>query len=253
MKFEGNTQNIIWGVVITVLIIGGLWIFWKTTTSPSASGSPEAAISIEADDNILGNENAPVTLIEYGEFQCPACAAYAPFIKQVLDNNDGNVRFIFRHYPLPQHQNAQIASYAAESAGNQGAFYEYYDILFANQEEWSEAENIEELLTSYAEELELDIEAFKADLSSEEVMQRIAQDTATGTQAGVNATPTFFINGEKIRNPNSLDGFQQLIDEALQEVGPVDASSQDATDSADTEAEITPAESLETDSEEVNE
>lgn len=164
-----------------------------------------------------GNSEAEVVLVEYSDFECPACAFYYPLTKQLAEEFEDDILFVYRHFPLRQiHRNAEDAAVAAEAAGNQGMFWEMHDILFDKQEEWEEQGNADELFVSYAEELELDMEQFERDFEDRDLLQKVRQDYASGTKAGVNGTPSFFLNGEKIQNPNGYEELRDLVTEALQ-------------------------------------
>ncbi len=156
-------------------------------------------------------------MIEYSDFQCPACKAYSPIAKQIADEFKDKIAFVYRHFPLPQHQNAQKAAYSAESAGNQGKFWEMHDLLFKNQDNWSNKSNADELFLSYAKELKLDEEQFKKDMESKTIKEKIDTDLSNGQKAGVNSTPFFFLNGQKLDNPQNFETFKKIIEEALKE------------------------------------
>jgi Na+/H+ antiporter NhaA len=143
-----------------------------------------------ARDHLRGAVGAPVTLLEYGDYECPHCGRAAPVVKELLDAFEGRVRFVFRHLPLSDvHPNAALAAEAAEAAGAQGAFWPMHDLLFANQDALQVAD-----LTRYAAELGLDIGRFEEDLGSGRFGPRVAQDVNSAEEAGVAGTPTFFIN-----------------------------------------------------------
>lgn len=230
-----NSKNIMWGVGVVILTIVGLWGIWKLTTAPANQTQQEAVeIEIVADDHIKGNPEAPITLVEYSDFQCPACRAYAPLVRQVMEANPDSVRVVYRHFPLAQHQNAEIASYAGEAAAKQDKFFEFHDILFDRQDDWAEEDNPTDLFTKYAEELELDVDQFKTDMNSGESKERVERDLTEGIGLGVNSTPSFFLNGSKLRNPSSLEEFQTLIDDALS--AETDSEVDDTSDEASEEA-----------------
>ena len=232
-----NTQpkSIMWGAVIFIAVIAGLWGVWRLTTAPAGT-SEQANIAVEVDetDHVKGSENGPVTLVEYSDLQCPACRAFAPLVRQLVDANADTLRFVYRHFPLQQHQYAQDAAYAAEAAGNQGKFFEYHDILFDRQDDWATGKDLEETFVAYAEELELDVEQFTTDMSSDEVRNKVESDLSSGITAGVNSTPSFYLNGVPVRNPNSIEAFQTLIDAELAKVPETEAMEEhDATDEAE--------------------
>jgi protein-disulfide isomerase len=141
-------------------------------------------------DHLRSAPDAPVTLVEYGDYECPHCGRAAPTVTALLDAFDGRVRFVFRHLPLTDvHPNAALAAEAAEAAGAQGAFWEMHDLLFANQDALQDSD-----LVRHASELGLDTDRFEQDLRGGRFANRVAQDVNSAEEAGVAGTPTFFIN-----------------------------------------------------------
>lgn len=179
------------------------------------ANAPENGQS-KGSQHIIGNQDSDVTLVEYGDFQCPACAQYWPAFTQIKEKYADRVTFQFINLPLPTHQNARAAARAAEAAAMQDKFWEMHDLLYQNQPAWSDLSNSSALFEQYAQQLELDVEKFKEDFSSSEVNNIINADIeafeATGEQM---STPTFFLNGEKITPQPSVESFSELIDEAL--------------------------------------
>lgn len=172
-----------------------------------------------------GNPEASVRLVEYSDFQCPACGAWHPIIKEVLSNVQEDVVFEYKHFPLPMHGFAEAAARAAEAAGQQGKFYEYHDLLFENQSIWSTSGNPTSMFIKYAEELGLDIDTFKRQMKSSLLVDKIANDVKEGHELGITGTPTFFINGERVVfGPNMTTGeavnqlYQQISNAANPEV-----------------------------------
>ncbi len=163
--------------------------------------------------NPTENKNGQVTLIEYSDFQCPACAAYYPVVKQ-LEKDFPNLTIVYRHFPLPQHSNAKIASQAAEAAGAQGKFWEMHDLLFDNQTAWSEEQNATNIFEAYAKKLGLDLEKFKTDSNSQATKTNIQADIQSGDKE-ISGTPTFFLNNQKIQNPQGYDEFRSTIEKAI--------------------------------------
>jgi protein-disulfide isomerase len=169
-----------------------------------------------------GNNNAPVTLIEYSDFQCPACASYYPLVKELHEEFGDNLKIVYRHYPLTQiHPYAQPAAHAAEAAGRQGKFWEMHDKLFDNQRGWASATatQVDETFLSYAEDLGLDLTQFENDMSASKTTDAVAADRAAGNRTGVRGTPTFVLQGEVIDNPQSYDQFRNLIIAAFNAAG----------------------------------
>ena len=149
-------------------------------------------------DRYQGNPEAKTVLIEYADFQCPACKAYAPVLSDLEKANSQNMVFVYRYFPLYQiHFNAKISAYAAEAAYRQGKFWEMHDQLFATQETWSKMgnQNAKEYFTNIAKNLGLDTTKFAADMNSREVAQLVDLSYAGGEQTGVNSTPTLYLMG----------------------------------------------------------
>jgi Na+/H+ antiporter NhaA len=146
-----------------------------------------------AHDHTRGPDDAPVTLVEYGDFQCPFCGQAEAVIRQLLADYGDDVRYVWRHLPLNDvHPNAQLAAEASEAAAAQGKFWEMYDVLLSHQDELSPR-----ALARYAAELELDVERFSDELRRREYASRITEDVSTADESGVSGTPTFFINGRR--------------------------------------------------------
>ena len=208
---------VLWGIV-ALGIIGVIFIIYKAASLPPAPQggvSDIPATAITDSDWKAGNKDAKVNVIEYGDFECPACAAYAPIFKQLVVDYGDRVLFVFRNYPLPQHPSAKPAAYAAGAAGLQGKFWEIHDMLFENQKEWSSYSNAKEIFIKYAQSLNLDVERFKNDLDSKEVKGKGDNDYQKGVGLGVNATPTFFLNGDKLDNPRSYEEFKNIVQKAV--------------------------------------
>ena len=148
-------------------------------------------------DHTLGPEDAPVTVVEYGDYQCPYCADMHPMLKSIAKSMGAQMRFVFRHMPLIEmHPYAQHAAEAAEAAGAQGKFWEMHDAIFQHQSELGS-----DLLHKLAVKLELDIEQFQSDLDARRFRPRVKRDFMGGMRSGVAATPAFFINGKRYEGP----------------------------------------------------
>jgi protein-disulfide isomerase len=150
-------------------------------------------------DRRSGPDDAPVTLVEYGDFECPSCGAAYPIVESVRKKMGARLRFVFRHFPLTQmHPHAVHAAEAAEAAGAQGKFWQMHGMLFEHQDALEDAD-----LVGYAKALHLDSNRFTSELASEAHVERIRKDIGSGIRSGVNGTPTFFING--VRHDGSWD------------------------------------------------
>lgn len=176
---------------------------------------------VQADDHVQGPADAKVTIIEYGDFECPACLAFFPNITQLKQERGDDFQFVFRHLPLTQiHPNALAAHRASEAAHNQGKFWEMHDLLYENQRSWSanggsDIGDATAFFEGLAEQLALDMEQYRADFSSDEVLQKINKFTASGEQFDATATPTLILNGEKIATPPTYDALVALLDAEL--------------------------------------
>ena len=214
---DKQKRIVIWTSVVLVLIVIGVGA-WTTATSPATpSGTKTGALSeaVLPTDWTTGSNTATVSLVEYSDLQCPACGAYHPILKKVLEDNKNVLAFTYRHFPLPQHKNALAAAYAAEAAGAQGKFWEMHDMIFEHQADWSEANTAEATFEDYAATLGLDLARYRADRDSDTIKANVAHDKETGLASGVNATPSFYLNGKKVTtNPRSAEDFTALIKEA---------------------------------------
>jgi protein-disulfide isomerase len=199
-------------VAILGLIVWGLAIAMnKTSASLPQAGVPAP---VTATDHILGPASAPVTLIEYEDFQCPACGLYYPIIERLMTEASTTVRLVFRHFPLSQHANALITAEASEAAAMQGKFWEMYRLIYSHQADWSDLPDAHATLVGYAQQIGLDIVKFKADLDSSAAKAAVVADQTEGEQIGIDQTPTFFVNGKAITNPQGYEAFKALIDSA---------------------------------------
>lgn len=168
------------------------------------------------DDPAVGPEDAAVTIVEFSDFQCPYCARFqAETLPQILSNYGDQVRFVYRDFPLTSiHANALKAAEASECADDQGKYWEYHDLLFQNQSALDE-----ESLKSYAASLGLETGTFNDCLASGKYTKEVAKDLQDGSNAGVQGTPSFFINGTPIRGAQPFAAFQAAIEAALAEAG----------------------------------
>ena len=187
---------------------------WAVNTAPDYT---DKSVDVVTDtDWIKGNPESKVTLLEYADFQCPACQTYYFFVKQLEEEFGDKIKIVFRHLPLRSiHARAQLAGQAAEAAGLQGKFWEMHNVLFEKQSEWTTG-NHEDLFVNYAREMGLDVEQFKIDLESQPVQDKVDSGYLNAVNAGLTSTPSFFINGKKISNPRDYNTFKNLINEALQ-------------------------------------
>lgn len=204
-------------VILMVCVLGLVGIYFATSKKDEGNNANSSQTSASLSQNKLGNNSKKVSLVEYGDFQCPACASFHPIIKQVVEKYKEDIEFQFRNFPLSQiHPNARAASRAAEAAGKQNKYWEMHDLLYEQQDQWSSSQNAVPIFESYASELKLDIEKFKKDYASTEINSIINADFAEGQKLGVDSTPSFFLQGKKLNPaPTSVDEFSKVIDEAI--------------------------------------
>jgi protein-disulfide isomerase len=166
----------------------------------SAGGSQSRlTLPVGSRDHIQGPEDAPVTLVEYGDYQCPYCGQAYPIVKEIQKRLGSNLRFVFRNFPIgTSHPNAPMAAEAAEAVGAQGKFWEMHDMLYEHQ-----AALEERYLVEYARNLSVDLPKFEFDLQHHTFQPRVQEDFMSGVRSGVNGTPTFYING--LRHDASYD------------------------------------------------
>jgi protein-disulfide isomerase len=166
--------------------------------------------------HIRGNPDAPVTLEEFGDFECPSCKNLATFIDQLVKAYHPRVRLIFRNFSLPMHQFAWDAALAAEAAGLQGRYWEMHDMLFREQAVWSGATDARMLFDTYAETLGLDLDQFIKDMKSDKVRERLESDQARAKALGVKTAPTLFVDKHEMgMNERTPEGVRKLVDEAV--------------------------------------
>ncbi len=220
MKNQKNIKNKLklWLTVaiIIILVVLGMVQSVKKSDKKDSSSDMSSSIAVNENDWVRGDINSKVVIVEYADFQCPACGLYHPLIKQVEEKFGDSIAVVFRHFPLTQiHQNALISAQATEAAGMQGKFFEMHDMIFETQSVWSDDSRAQDIFVDYAKQLGLNEEQFLNDIKSKVVKDKIAQSYKVGTKLGVNGTPTFFMNGKKIDNPRSFEEFEALISTEL--------------------------------------
>ena len=161
-------------------------------------------------DHILGPADAPVTLVEYGDFECPFCARSYPAVQQIRRQLGDRLRFVFRHFPRPEHPHARHAAEAAEAAAAQGHFWQMHDMLFEHQGALEDKD-----LIGYAAAIGLDVGLFEHDLTTHVYLERVQADLQSAARNGVHGTPTFFINGVKHEGADTFDDLMGAIREQL--------------------------------------
>jgi protein-disulfide isomerase len=187
-------------------------------TENTASGSSQTAAQ-GGGGRVRGPADAPVTLVEYGDYQCPTCGLYHPIITELLSRYQGKLKLEYHHYPLIQmHPNAMGAARAAESAGDQDKFWEMHDLLFEHQDQWSRSPSAETIFLQYALQIGLDSNRFMQSMKSPDTEKRILADVRRGNDI-VKGTPTFLINGHVLPDLPGLEGLSDLIASQLKTLG----------------------------------
>lgn len=199
--------------VIAVVLIGGSIWYSGTVAEKNNEGITFAP-------HIKGNPEATVTLAEYSDFQCPACASFHPVVVDILEEFGDQIAFEYKHFPLPIHPLAEPAARAAEAAGQQGKFFEFHDLLFINQRAWANSPNPMIFFKDFATELELDVEQFERQYSASAIRDKVRADASEARTLGLTGTPTFFLNGERMVIATYEDFYNQIA----AAVNPVSAS-----------------------------
>ncbi len=214
-----NLPLLIGTVLGTIVLIFGVAFFFA---DPSASTSNTDALTTEQQASLasgatkqLGSETAPITIVEFSDFECPACGNVEPLVQQLLKDKGDSIRFVYRHYPLQNiHPNALLAAQASEAALSFGKFWEFHHLLFTNQNEWAQITKKEELLAqfaTYAENLKLDKRAFLERIETQTTLEAVKKDQELGNSVRVEATPTFFVNGRKTAAPQLSATVESLL------------------------------------------
>jgi len=171
----------------------------------------QLTLPVSEQDHQQGRPKAPLTLVEYGDYQCPYCGAAYPVVKRLQKKMGKNLRFVFRNFPLTQaHPYALVAAEAAEAADLQGKFWEMHDLLFEQQQSLSP-----DIIPSWAEKIGLDLKKFGNDIKEGGVSKRIKEDRQSGIRSGVNGTPTFYINGYRYDGSPDYDSLLATLEEEL--------------------------------------
>ena len=193
----------------------------KSTNSSSKSAAElySKALPGAVPPESLGAPNAPVTLEEFADFQCPTCAAMHPKVQELRAAYGDRLRIIYRNFPLkiPAHDKNYEAAVAAEAAGLQGKFWDMQNLLFTNQQTWSIAPTYRQIFEDYAQKLGLDVEKFKTDMAGLVTKNRVDADLQRANSLGLNSTPSFFINGNPVKLDDlNVEGMKRMIDAELQ-------------------------------------
>lgn len=210
MKLTSESKFFIGILTAAVAIIGIAAVVLTRPEKPPAPLSRESLIP--ADSHTRGSASASAYLVEFSDFQCPACSAFAPTVEKLVNLYGDRLLFAYRHYPLPNHQYAKTAAYAAEAAGLQGKFWEAETYLFANQSQFSD----EFFKSEFAKLVQLDQSQFIKDLSSDTVKKTVERDANQAQLLNLPGTPSFFLNGVLLTNLFGPQDLVKAVEDALQ-------------------------------------
>ncbi|MDP2671206.1 MAG: thioredoxin domain-containing protein [bacterium] len=213
MKIKGEVFVFSALTALTMLFVVGLLAFNQKPTQVSAD---KINSLVREDSQVLGVADAKATLVEFGDFQCPACATVEPTLQELRTLYKDKVKFVFRHFPLPSHDNALPAARATEAASAQGKFWGYHDLLYQHQTEWSALSDPTAKFEAYAVGLGLDLEKFQNSYQSGDFDEKIQADKKDGLGLNVAGTPTFYLNGKKLVGNYSLNFFKTEVERALE-------------------------------------
>jgi protein-disulfide isomerase len=209
-----------WAVIV-VVILSLFAIFTFSGKNSTNSNTSSSKASAQPTSHIEGKGTTGVTLVEYGDYECPYCGQYYPTVKAVQAHYGDAIRFQFRNFPLVNsHQNAFAAARAAEAAALQNKFWEMHDALYANQQQWSTSSNAAPIFDQYATQLQLNLTQFKQDYASIKVNDLINADTAAGTKLNVQGTPSYYLDGKPIQVANTTAAFAKVIDAEIAQKNP---------------------------------
>ena len=208
-------------IIVLAAAVAAGWVVLRSSRNQAnnSAPTPDPAAEVKGAEppHVRGNPNAPVTLEEFGDFQCPSCGSYYPELKKIEAEFGDKLKVIFRELPLlPMHEHALMAAQAAEAAGLQGKFWEMHDLLYENQAKWVEAKDLMPLFADYAKQIGINPDQFMKDLNGETVAQRIFQDGKRANSFGLKGTPSFFVNGKEAKGEQwKPEGLRQMIKDAI--------------------------------------
>ncbi|HUD20802.1 MAG TPA: thioredoxin domain-containing protein [Candidatus Saccharimonadales bacterium] len=205
---SSDSKFFLWVIIAAIVVIGGIIIFSATKKNSPVNVST-------TDGQKLGSDSAKVKIVEFADFECPACAQAAPDLLKAQQNNSSDVQLIYRFFPLTQiHANAMSSAMAAMAAANQNKFWDMDTLLFSNQQSWADLNDPTNAFVSYATQLGLDVNKFRSDLTNSDLRAIVQKDQDYGTSLGIDSTPTFYINDLKVVGVRTADQWQTLINTA---------------------------------------
>lgn len=220
-------------IVIIVLVLIGVFSFTgsKSNTGNTSKTSPT--------QHVEGQGKANVTLIEYGDYECPFCGQYYPTVKQVVQQYDSLIHFQFRNFPLTSlHPNAFAGARAAEAASLQGKFWQMHDTLYENQDPsgksgWvASSDPLNQYFVTFAQQIGLNVNQFKSDFASDKVNAIVNADLGEANKLGLNGTPSFYLDGKQVQISNTIQDFQKVLNAEIKKKDPNATLPTDATDTS---------------------
>lgn len=210
-----NEAKILGGIAFAtvVILVAAVFILGKGAADPNAPVNQ--SVLIRSDSHKIASDSAKVTLVEFGDFECPYCGEYYPNIEKVLQDDQGKVNFVFRNFPLPQHTHAQIAAEAAEAAGEQGKYWEMVNKLYTNQNDWANAADPLSNFVSYAKSIGINSDTFKTEVQQNKFQSKIDADVTDGTALHVDHTPTLYIDGVAYNDTPTYDNLKSALQKEI--------------------------------------
>lgn len=211
-----NVPLLIGTILVTLSVVVGVAFFFSGESAQQKSDQVAVTTLIDGARHVQASDSARIRVVEFSDFQCPACRAAEAVVGQLLDTYPDDVALYYRHFPLDQiHPNARAAARASEAAAEQDAFWEFHQVLFASQDEWSEVSNRDDLaalFSQYAQDVGIeDTEAFVQAYESDTVAQAVNQDALLASELKLSGTPTFFVEGVQVSAPELLTTVEQLL------------------------------------------
>lgn len=214
MKTETKVLGIIF-ILTIVILFGGVFLLSRGSPAPVPTAEGPILQIDYSKGQKIGSDSAKVRLVEFSDFECPACLAAEPAVRSIREKyTDQEVQLIYRHFPLPQHKYGREAAYLAEAAGEEGKFWEMHARLFETQTEWSGLSDVTPFFIDLAKQLGLNERKAREAITGDVFKSRIEDDLNEGRRLGVNSTPTFYLNGRKL-NLQNFNDLVTLVDEEL--------------------------------------
>lgn len=226
-------------LAIALVFVGLVFLGKIQDNAPEITIAGSVIPEVTSSDHITGAADSQITLVEYSDFECPACKQYQPIITQLIADYGDRVRFVYRHFPIySKHPNAEAAARAAEAASKQGKFFEFAQVLFDHQDDWATLSNPKDKFTEYAAFLSLNVDQFKADFSNGASKAAVDADYKGGVEGGVNGTPTLFLNGIMLVGSASYQAVTAAIDAEIAKFNAIPTITPDANGSATVELNL---------------